>query len=97
MIIICICRYHTILLHTQTYCYPYTYTTAQLDLVFDKDNDWAMRTVLTLSNIRSHIFHIPLQSYHDGKGIAGNIIPAIATTNAIIAAAQVWCFVLYGV
>ena len=48
-----------------------------------------MRVVLTLSNIRSHIFGIPLQSYHDAKGIAGNIIPAIATTNAIIAAAQV--------
>eukprot|EP01031_Cornospumella_fuschlensis_P030204 gene30204-36489_t len=59
------------------------------DLVFDKDDDWAMRVVLTLSNIRSHIFGIPLQSYHDAKGIAGNIIPAIATTNAIIAAAQV--------
>ena len=56
---------------------------------FDKDDDWSMRFVTASSNLRSHIFTIPTLSFHDAKGIAGNIIPAIATTNAIIAGAQV--------
>lgn len=30
-----------------------------------------------------------MSSYHDAKGIAGNIIPAISTTNAIVAGIQV--------
>lgn len=32
---------------------------------------------------------IPVQSCYEAKGVAGNIIPAIATTNAIIAGLQV--------
>lgn len=32
---------------------------------------------------------IPVQSSYEAKGVAGNIIPAIATTNAIIAGLQV--------
>lgn len=58
-------------------------------LSFDKDDDWAMRFVGATSNIRSFIFGIQMLSPHDCKGIAGNIIPAIATTNAIAAGAQV--------
>ncbi|KAG5191182.1 putative ubiquitin-activating enzyme [Tribonema minus] len=56
---------------------------------FDKDDKIAMRFVTAACNLRSVVFHIPLQSYHDAKGIAGNIIAAIATTNAIIAGLQV--------
>lgn len=59
------------------------------DCAFDKDDTIAMEFVTAACNLRAHIFHIPLQSYHDCKGIAGNIIPAIATTNAIIAGLQV--------
>lgn len=35
------------------------------------------------------VCRIPPLSYHDAKGIAGNIIPAISTTNAIVAGIQV--------
>ncbi|CCD22590.1 E1 ubiquitin-activating protein UBA2 NDAI_0A04330 [Naumovozyma dairenensis CBS 421] len=52
---------------------------------FDKDDQDTLEFVATAANIRSHIFDIPLQSVFDIKQIAGNIIPAIATTNAIIA------------
>jgi len=57
---------------------------------FDKDDDVAMRFVTAASNLRSYVFSIePLQSLYSAKGIAGNIIPAIATTNAIVAGLQV--------
>ncbi len=57
--------------------------------IFDKDDLWSMRFVTAASNIRSSIFLIPLLSFYDAKGVAGNIIPAIATTNANIAGIQV--------
>ncbi len=61
---------------------------------FDKDDDLAMKLVCASSNLRSAIFGItPLQSLYSAKGIAGNIIPAIATTNAICAGLQILqCF-----
>lgn len=59
------------------------------DCVFDKDDVLAMEFVTVASNLRSHVFHIEQKSLYDCKGIAGNIIPAIATTNAIIAGLQV--------
>jgi ubiquitin-like 1-activating enzyme E1 B len=56
---------------------------------FDKDDALAMRLVAAAANLRSRVFSIELQSFYDAKGIAGNIIPAIATTNAIVAGIQV--------
>lgn len=57
---------------------------------FDKDCSLAMRFVTCSSNLRSYVFGIePIQSYYSAKGIAGNIIPAIATTNAIVAGLQI--------
>lgn len=57
---------------------------------FDKDCPLAMRLVTCSSNLRSYVFGIePIQSYYSAKGIAGNIIPAIATTNAIVAGLQI--------
>lgn len=56
---------------------------------FDKDDSLAMRFVCAASCLRSRIFSIDPKSFHDAKGIAGNIIPAIAATNAIVAAMQV--------
>jgi len=56
---------------------------------FDKDDGVAMDFVTAASNLRAHIFGIENKSLHDAKGIAGNIVPAIATTNAIVAGLQV--------
>lgn len=44
-----------------------------------------MRFVTAASNIRSHCYGIAPQSLFQAKGMAGNIIHAIATTNAIVA------------
>lgn len=55
------------------------------ELAFDKDDAECLDFVAAASNLRSAIFGIPLQSRFHIKEIAGNIIPAIATTNAIIA------------
>lgn len=52
---------------------------------FDKDDEDTLLFVSCAANIRSYIFHIPAKSVFDIKQMAGNIIPAIATTNAIIA------------
>ncbi|XP_069701269.1 SUMO-activating enzyme subunit 2 [Periplaneta americana] len=54
-------------------------------LVWDKDDKNAMDFVAACANIRAHIFGIPQKTRFDIKSMAGNIIPAIATTNAIIA------------
>ena len=51
---------------------------------FDKDDEDTLNFVAAAANLRSHIFSIELKSKFDIKQIAGNIIPAIATTNAII-------------
>ena len=44
----------------------------------------AMEFVVAAANLRSLCYHIPTQSFFEAKGMAGNIIHAIATTNAII-------------
>jgi ubiquitin-like 1-activating enzyme E1 B len=53
-------------------------------LEFDKDDEPVMRFVAAASNMRSFCYGIPTQSYFQAKGMAGNIIHAIATTNAIV-------------
>lgn len=52
-------------------------------MIWDKDDQDAMDFVASCANIRSMIFSIPQKSRFDVKSMAGNIIPAIATTNAI--------------
>ena len=54
-------------------------------ITFDKDDEDTLIFVAAASNLRSFSFGIPLKSNLTSKEIAGNIIPAIATTNAIIA------------
>lgn len=58
-------------------------------LSFDKDDELAMDFVTAASNLRCHVFGIERKSPFEVKGIAGNIIHAIATTNAIVAGLQV--------
>ncbi|XP_017464924.1 PREDICTED: SUMO-activating enzyme subunit 2 [Rhagoletis zephyria] len=54
-------------------------------LVWDKDDQPAMDFVAACANIRAYIFEIGRKSRFEIKSMAGNIIPAIATTNAITA------------
>jgi ubiquitin-like 1-activating enzyme E1 B len=56
---------------------------------FDKDDVDTLDFVAATANLRSYIFGIEPKSKFDIKQMAGNIIPAIATTNAIIAGACV--------
>lgn len=55
------------------------------NLAFDKDDQLAVEFVTAAANIRAESFGIPMHSLFESKGIAGNIVHAIATTNAIIA------------
>jgi len=54
-------------------------------ITFDKDDVDTLDFVTASANIRSIVFGIEAKSRFDIKQMAGNIIPAIATTNAIIA------------
>jgi ubiquitin-like 1-activating enzyme E1 B len=54
-------------------------------ITFDKDDPDTLDFVTAASNLRSVIFGIEPKSKFDIKQMAGNIIPAIATTNAMIA------------
>ena len=65
-------------------------TTSKASPTFDKDDTQAMSFVTASTNLRQRIFAItPTQSLYGAKGIAGNIVPAIATTNAIVAGLQI--------
>lgn len=55
-------------------------------LTFDKDDKDALDFVTAAANLRSSVFGIEMKSEFDIKQMAGNIIPAIATTNATTAA-----------
>ncbi|KAI3208989.1 hypothetical protein CBS147311_1710 [Penicillium roqueforti] len=54
-------------------------------LIFDKDDVDTLDFVTATANLRAAIFHLELKSKFDVKQMAGNIIPAIATTNAMTA------------
>lgn len=54
-------------------------------LVWDKDDEPSMDFVTACANLRAKVFAIPQKSRFDVKAMAGNIIPAIASTNAVIA------------
>ncbi|KAL1898705.1 E1 ubiquitin-activating protein uba2 [Ceratocystis pirilliformis] len=58
-------------------------------ITFDKDDEDTLDFVASAANLRAHIFGIATKSRFDIKQMAGNIIPAIATTNAISAGLSV--------
>ncbi|CAI2731727.1 unnamed protein product [Schistosoma spindalis] len=61
-------------------------------LVWDKDDPEAMDFVASASIIRSQLFHLPGADQLTRfiiKSLAGNIIPAVASTNAIVAGLMV--------
>ena len=51
---------------------------------FDKDIDDHMLFVTSCSNLRALNYSIPTEETHRSRAIAGNIIPAIATTTAMV-------------
>ena len=51
---------------------------------WDKDDEVALNFVVAASNLRSKCFDIERKSPFDVKSLAGNIIPAISSTNSII-------------
>ncbi|KAK0343132.1 E1 ubiquitin-activating protein uba2 [Friedmanniomyces endolithicus] len=59
--------------------------TGEKVIEFDKDDKDTLDFVASAANLRSHIFDIPLHSEWVIKQMAGNIIPAIATSNALTA------------
>lgn len=48
-----------------------------------------MSFISSAANLRMHIFNIPTLSFYSIKETAGNIIPAIASTNSIVAAVEI--------
>ncbi|KAF2763647.1 hypothetical protein EJ03DRAFT_332559 [Teratosphaeria nubilosa] len=52
---------------------------------FDKDDKDTLDFVASAANLRSYVFGIPIHSEWEIKQMAGNIIPAIATSNALTA------------
>ncbi|CAH8875447.1 unnamed protein product [Trichobilharzia szidati] len=61
-------------------------------LVWDKDDQEAMDFVASAAVIRSQLFHLPgadQLTRFTVKSLAGNIIPAVASTNAIVAGLMV--------
>lgn len=62
-------------------------------LEFEKDDDLHMRFITSCSNLRARNYSIPEADLHTTRGIAGKIVPAIATTTALVTG--IICLELY--
>ena len=58
-------------------------------LTFDKDDELAMDFVIATSNIRAYNFGITMETAFKLKEMAGKIVPAISSSNALVASLQV--------
>jgi ubiquitin-like 1-activating enzyme E1 B len=54
-------------------------------MVFNKDDELSVRFVASASNIRAHNFNIQMDSLFKIKEMAGKIVPAISSSNALAA------------
>lgn len=59
-------------------------------IIFDKDDSHAVEFVTTAANIRADNFSIPMESLFKIKEMAGKIVPAISSSNALGASLQVF-------
>ncbi|CAG9472446.1 SUMO-activating enzyme subunit 2, putative [Plasmodium vivax] len=81
-------------MYTETFAKLYSYLNINKQqekeeyLVFDKDDDDCINFITAISNLRMINFSIKQKSKFDVQSIAGNIIPAISSTNAIVASLQ---------
>lgn len=52
---------------------------------FEKDEDDHSILLVALSNLRSYNFGIQMQDHEEGRKLIGNIIPALSSTNSLVA------------
>eukprot|EP00826_Nyctotherus_ovalis_P013093 TRINITY_DN13501_c0_g2_i1.p1 TRINITY_DN13501_c0_g2~~TRINITY_DN13501_c0_g2_i1.p1 ORF type:complete len:391 (-),score=110.62 TRINITY_DN13501_c0_g2_i1:202-1374(-) len=74
--------------YAATFCTSYEKLKGKI-APFDKDNKDALGFVYASANLRAMNFSIPVESQFKIKEIAGNIIAAISSTNAMVASMQV--------
>ena len=57
--------------------------------MFEKDDDDVIHFISACANLRMHCFSIEMLSFDDVKNMAGNIVPAIASTNSIVSGIEI--------
>ena len=59
-------------------------------MFFNKDDEQSVRFVTAATNLRAHNFNIKMESLFKIKEMAGKIVPAISSSNALAASIQVF-------
>lgn len=58
-------------------------------ITFEKDDDNIIHFISSAANLRMYCFNIERQSFNEIKNMAGNIVPAIASTNSIVSGIEI--------
>lgn len=58
-------------------------------ITFEKDDDNIIHFISSAANLRMFSFNIERQSFNEIKNMAGNIVPAIASTNSIVSGIEI--------